>query len=378
MKPFRLAGWLCFAVVASFGQAPAPFVQGLQLPYRLLATPGHNLLAAEGGTGANEGRVSLVTAGGSRQSLLEGLPAGVNGESQLPVGPVGLALRDKTLFIAIGDGDSDAQGPMPGSTIGNPKGTSSLLFSSVLRVDFTVEPDRIGAPFRLTLAGQQQLADGNDVVLENGMGDRATVRLLIDFPDLRPFAPTLYKHSDPYALVLDRGNANALYLVDAGQDTVVRIDTETGRYRVISRFERAPAPPPFGRTDAVPTSVTWYGDKLLVTQLTGFPFTNGASRAVLVDVNTGAVEPFINGLTNAMDILPIARAEGRPRFIVLEHSGSITAPPPGVPGRLLLFDTPAPTTLMPTNAATSLAWDAESGNLYVSDLGGNIYRMKLP
>lgn len=372
MLPLTLAASIVFA------QPPAALVQGLQLPYKMILTPGRNLLVAEGGTGANQGRISLVTQAGTRQSVLEGLPAGVNNESKLPIGPTGLALRGRTLFIAISDGDSDAGGPTPGTTILNPKGMSSQLFSSILRADFSAELDRITAPFRLTLASQQQLADGNDVALNNGAGDSATIRVLVDFPDVRPFAPTIYKHSDPYALLLDPNDSNKLYLIDAGQDTVVRVDTETGRYRVISHLPRVPAPPPFGQTDSVPTSAFWYADRLLVTQLTGFPFIKGASGAVLVNVQDGTVEPFMTGLTNVMDVISIDRGSQRARFLVLEFSGDLAAPMPAPAGRLLLFDEPVPSTLMPTNAATSMVYDAESRDLFVSDLFGNISRLKLP
>ena len=369
---------LTIAACVGFAQAPVPFVRGLQFPYKMILTPGRNLVVSEGGTGANQGRLSLVTPAGARQSLLEGLPAGVNNESQLPIGTTGLALRGRTLFIAIADGDSGAAGPTPGTTILNPKGTSSQLFSSILRADFSTDVDRVAAPFQLTPTNQQQLVDGNDVILNNSAGDRVTIRVLIDFPDVRPFAPTLYKHSDPYALLLDPNDLNTLYLLDAGQDTVVRLDTETGRYRVVAHLPRVPAPPPFGQTDPVPTSAIWYGDQLLVSELTGFPFTKGGSRAVLVNVRDGSVEPFISLVSNAMDVIHIDRGDQRARFLILEFSGDLLAPPPGPPGRLLLYDQLAPVTLMPTNAATSMVYDPESRDLFVSDLFGNINRMRLP
>ena len=86
---------LAFVVAASmtFAQAPSAFVQGLQLPPKMIPTPGRNLLVSEGGAGANQGRISLVTRAGMRQSVLEGLPAGVNTDSQLPIGPPGARHR---------------------------------------------------------------------------------------------------------------------------------------------------------------------------------------------------------------------------------------------------------------------------------------------
>ena len=141
-------------------------------------------------------------------------------------------------------------------------------------------------PFTLAPKDHQTIADGDTVTLTSG-GDRAEVALLANFQDFTPSATTIYKHSDPYAITFDPNSREYVYVVDAGQDAIVRISRETGRMRTMLRIppipSSAPGPPV---SDPVPNAITPYGNQLLVTQLTGFPFTTGASRVSLFDPRT--------------------------------------------------------------------------------------------
>lgn len=51
----------------------------------------------------------------------------------------------------------------------------------------------------------------------------------------------------------------------------------------------------------VPDSIHFFGDQLLVSYLTGFPFGPGAAQVRIVDATSGHDEPFITRLTAAID-----------------------------------------------------------------------------
>jgi hypothetical protein len=359
--------------------SPVVVASGLQTPYKVILSPRGNLLVSEGGTETNGGRISLVSRSGNRTTLLAGLPSGKNIESSLFVGPTGLALRGNTLYMTIADGDADAHGQAPGTTIPTPTGAASPLLSSVLAVRFNIDVDLIAAPFTLKAPDHQTIADGNPVILDNGNGAKAEISLLANFQDFTPNPVTIYKHSDPYSIAFGPNERGSLYVADAGQDSIVRISRETGQMRTVLRIPQirstVPGPPV---SDAVPNSIVPYGRQFLVVQLTGFPFTPGASRVSLFDPETNTLSPFLNGLTNAMDIIYIPRENARTRFVVLEYSNNFTSAPPG-PGRALLFDSPNGTPLVEgLPAPTSMAYDASTGELFITDLSGRLVRVKLP
>ena len=87
--------------------------------------------------------------------------------------------------------------------------------------------------------------------------------------------------------------------------------------------------------DAVPDTVRLYGDQLLVTLLTGFPFESGKAEVRKIDLVGGGTTTFIGGLTTAIDVNPIKRGSNPDQFLVLEFSTNML---PGAPGRLLWRD----------------------------------------
>jgi DNA-binding beta-propeller fold protein YncE len=358
--------------------SPTVLVSGLQSPYKVILTPRGNLLVSEGGTENNGARISVVSRGGNRTTLLAGLPSGKNVESSLFIGPAGLALQDRTLYMTIADGDADAHGEAPGTTIPNPKGVASPLLSSILAVRFSADVDMIAAPFTLKASDHQVIADGNPVTLDNGNGARAEISLVANFQDFTPNPVTIYKHSDPYSIAIGP-NGRDLYIADAGQDSIVRISGESGQMRTLLRIPPIPSSvpgPPV--SDPVPNSIVPYGSQFLVAQLTGFPFTPGVSRVSLFDPETGALSPFLNGLTSAMDIVYIPRENARARFLVLEFSNNFLGTPPG-PGRLLLFDTPAGTPLIEgLPSPTSMVYDPSTQEVFITDLTGRLVKATLP
>jgi hypothetical protein len=81
------------------------------------------------------------------------------------------------------------------------------------------------------------------------------------------------------------------------------------------------------------STIRGYGDSLLVSYLTGFPFAVGNASLQLVDRHRGVATPLITGLQTAIDVLPITRGTGL--FYVLEQSQQLKA---GAPGCLLRID----------------------------------------
>ena len=68
LRFLRRLGWvglfLAFPSVPAIGQPATVFATGLQAPIKIRLTPVGNLLVAEGGTGPNTGRISLVSRTG--------------------------------------------------------------------------------------------------------------------------------------------------------------------------------------------------------------------------------------------------------------------------------------------------------------------------
>ncbi len=116
---------------------PDVVASGLQTPLGITQSNKGNLLVSETGTTTRHtGRVSIIDPGSnSRRTLLDGLPSGVNDVNE-PSGPAGLFLRGRTLYVAIGIGDSVLPGLVP-----NPK-VSSPIFSSVLAIHFSANVEK--------------------------------------------------------------------------------------------------------------------------------------------------------------------------------------------------------------------------------------------
>jgi hypothetical protein len=362
-------------------QQTSVFATGLQLPYKLAVTPAGTLLVSEAGGPPNAGRISLISRAGARQSLLEGLPSGLSNSPDLtPIGPTGLAYRNRVLYISVGEGDSVRNGTTPGSLILNPAGVSSPLFHSVLRVRFDADLEGLQSPFVLKKEQHGTLADGYEVTLTNTDGRKATMDVLADFPPVTSDPNTIYRHEDPFGLSLDQ-SGQFLYLAEAGQNALFRINAETGRTQVVTRFAPLPNPTKVGPPviDSVPTATLVLGDQVLVTQLSGFPFLPGFGSVRAVDLTTKATGPWITGLNSAIDIALRITSGGDYQFFVLGFSSNMTATPPG-PGQLLLYDSPVGRVIADQLVSpTGMVVDPLTGDIFVAELGpGRITRVQVP
>jgi hypothetical protein len=328
----------CASLTAS-AQTTSVFTTGLNGPIKIITTPGGNFIVAESGDGPNTGRISIIDQFGNRTTLIDGLPAGVGPEGGT-AGPTGLELRGRTLFVTIGEGDAVMPGPIPGTLLPNPN-PSSPLFSSVLALQFSAAVEKGTQGFTLTFAQQTALANGADVVLENGEGDKMTVELIANFPDFvpnpLPFFADNVRNSNPFGVVALGKN---LYVVNAGLNAVVEVNISTGIFETVASFSPKPNPLPFGPPviDAVPDSIRLVGDQVFVPLLTGFPFVQGLSEVRRIDLTTGSNTSYISGLTSSIDVLPAKGKGNSTQLFVLQFSANFLA---NLPGKLLFFDSPS-------------------------------------
>ncbi len=112
--------------------------------------------------------------------------------------------------------------------------------------------------------------------------------------------------SHPYGITT--GPDGMLWVADAGANTLLKIDPESGETEVVVVFDGLPIPfPNPGRggamtTDAVPTAVVVDADGVAyVSLLMGFPFLPEMTKVVKVDVD-GTVSDYATGLTSLTDL----------------------------------------------------------------------------
>jgi len=391
-KQAMVAAALAFAaatVLLGGAQANAQCTEvtsGLREPLGTALTNQGNLLVSETGTTAlHSGRISIVDPSGNRRTLLDGLPSAINDVGE-PSGPAGLFMRGRNLYVAIGTGDVGRPGPFPGTTIENPDGPSSPIFSSILAIQFSAATETTTTEFTLAFADQDALANGETVTLSSGGADRITIQMIADFPNFisnpLPFFPQNIRLSNPFDLVAVE---DTVYVTDGGRNRVWESDLLTGVVSTLVTFPAIPNPlfgipglPGGPFLDAVPTGIASFHGQLFVTLFRGVPFPPGTSTVEQIDPLTGSDTPFITGLKTAIDVLPIA-GHGETNYLVLQHAS--VGPFFASPGLVLRFNSPASPPALIANCLTrptSMTLDKKTGTLYVSEYGGRIVAIALP
>jgi hypothetical protein len=249
----------------------------------------------------------------------------------------------------------------------------------VLLVELLPGQTTLPLGFTMPASAHALLAADRAVYLENADHESIRVSRLVDFPDTvpepRPDVPANVRPSNPYGIV---GTQARLHVNDASRNLIWDIDTQARTASLLVSFAPvanplAPVGPPM--VDAVPASIRGYGDSLLVSYLTGFPFGPGAASVQLVDRHAGTNRTLIGGLQTAVDTWPSAGGE----IYVLEYSRSFTT---GGPGRLLRFDTPSSPPIVIADTLSSpaaLARDPRSGDMWVAEIfAGRIVRVLTP
>ena len=348
-------------------------ISGLRTPLGITQSNLDNLLVSESGLFSmnHTGRISILETDGDRRTLIDGLPS-ANNDVNEPSGPAGIFMRGRTLYVAIGVGNSVLPGPFLGAGIGNPT-PASPLFSSVLAVHFSAEVERTTTGFTLTVADQATLAAGEKVILFDSDGAALTIELVVNFlPDFTPKPlPTFQANvggSNPFDLVVV---GDQLYVTDGGQNTLRQVDIPTGAFSTLATFAPIPNLTGIGGPviEAVPTGIRYVDGQLLVAIFRGVPFPPGTSQIVAVDPTTGAQTPLITGRKTAIDVLALSE-NGDTDYLVLQHASAGFFF--GTPGQVLRFenvtDPPAITASCLTRP-TSMVLDEKTNTLYVTELG---------
>lgn len=364
---------------------------GLNSPNKIITAGQTSLLVSENGTMMpNNGRISMINkTTGARQTLIGGLPSGINTAEGMPApsGPSGLKLKGLTLYLTIGQGDSVVVGGRGGlAANANP---ATPLNNSVLELSLPADYEQLASGFTLSLADQTTLAGDGQVNLLNAQGKMLAIRLVTNLPDWkREHNPNIPQYNVRAANVFGiEAVGEDLYVVDASFNQLYKVNPATGKYETFTVFAPKPNPLPFGPpfAEAVPDSIHLYGNRLLVTYLTGFPFASGLAEVRSIDLEDGSQETFVNTLTTAIDILPVPVAGNYDIFYILEFSANFLGQPPA-PGRLLLYQAsntfdlgglPTITLLDNIVSPTSMARDNETGDLFITQIFPGLVRKVL-
>ncbi len=349
---------------------------GLRSPIGSVITNQRNLIVSETGTFnvANSGRISIVGLDGHRRTLLDGLPQGTNAAGGDASGPNAISLRGRTLYVAIGQGDTVILGPVAGSLLPNPN-VSSPIFSSILAIHVSAAVEKKTDGFVLTEQDQVKLAGGQTIKLSNGHGDSITIEMVVDFPDSQsePLAavPGNVRNSNPFEAIAVNDN---VYVTNGGLNKLVKVNLRSGAYADLAIFDRiqnlpgAAGPP---SVEAVPTGIAYFGGEVLVALFSGGPFLPGLSRIKAVDPVTGDQRDFITGLRTAIDIQPV-RKHGDTDYLVLENNFAPAPPFPPTGAGVKLLETPGSSGTLVSSCMldrpTSMSLDRKSGTLYVTEL----------
>ena len=214
--------------------------------------PNGRVWVSEGGTGNNDGRVSVVSGTGQVYPVFTGFQSVVL-PAEGEVSSLGHVLyRDGILYILGGYSGRLYRVDVSGYRLGDPTRPASSLAS-----------EDIG-----TFARSQNLSD--------------------------PIDSNIYN--------MTFGPDGSLYITDAGANAIIRRDKDSGALSVFARFpnitlQNQPAP----QTQPVPTGIVHDGSRFLVSLLTGFPFAAGSAKIMQVS-NSGVVSDYRTGFTTLTDI----------------------------------------------------------------------------
>lgn len=365
-----LGAAIVFAVAVACGTASAAdcsvVAAGLRAPIGSVFSKQGNLIISETGIAGDQtsGRISVVSPGGDAS------------------GPNSLAMVGRTIYVAMGQGDTVVPGG--GGTVPNPN-VSSQLFSSILAIHLSAAAERSTTGFTLSAQDRQTLEGGGRVTLSNGKGDRLKVEVVVNFPDYAS-EPTLanpgnVRNSNPFG-VLPVGDH--LYVSNGGLNRLFKVNLDDGSYAELAIFSPIPNTSGLGgppAVEAVPTGMAYSNGKVLVSLLSGGPFIPGLSRVKAVEPVTGDQADFVTGLRTAIDVQPISSG-GDADYLVLENNFAPAQPFPPTGATVRLFEDPGSSSTVVNGCAlyrpTSLSIDPKTGVHYATELlRGTVVRVTM-
>ncbi|MBK9337507.1 MAG: ScyD/ScyE family protein [Lewinellaceae bacterium] len=199
-----------------------------------------NIWVTESGSGNNDGRILIVDPNtGDKTIFMTGLPSTYIQAAAEVVGSYRTYQQpNNKVLIVVGEGDH-------------------ALSETLLLVDKSAFTP--GTP--LTLTNVEQVIDHGDFVHAQG-----------------------FVQSNPFNVAWDA--AGNIYTADAGANSIVKWDKMADTFSIVKTIDRFPNPLPFGppMVDPVPTKVLRKPDGTFhVSQLTGFPFIQGAANVYNLD-----------------------------------------------------------------------------------------------
>ena len=198
-----------------------------------------NIWVTESGTGNDDGRITIIDPAGNKTLFMTGLPSTYIQAAGEITGSYRTYQRpNNKVFIVVGEGS-------------HPQSETIMI---VDKSTFTP-----GTP--LTLANVEQIIYHGTFIHAQG-----------------------FVQSNPFNIDWDpEGN---IYTADAGANSIVKWDKNTGNLSIVKTLDRFPNPLPFGppMVDPVPTKALRKPDGTFhVCQLTGFPFIEGAAKVYNLD-----------------------------------------------------------------------------------------------
>jgi hypothetical protein len=227
----------------------------LENPLGLELDAAGNIWVTEGETKNNDGKVVMITPDGNLHDAVVNLSAFVNAHSGQPQGAAHLLLDGKTLYILSG----------------------SYLYNINIS---TFKP-------------------GNPPIDASKL----------PFEDIGSFVrsyPFVNNTHDTHPYNLTKGTNGDIYIADAGANAIIRRKS-AGKYSILAEIPGFANPTPVGppQIEAVPTSLHFEGQNLLVTTLTGFPFVEGKA-AVYKVTPAGKVSVYQSGFTTLVDMSDVS------------------------------------------------------------------------
>ena len=259
MKKLSLSLSLILLSIFSLQAQFSIITNNLVNPAGIQADAAGNIWVAETGTGANDGRIVAVTPSGNKIPVVTGLPSALDPASQEIGGAWrSMFLENNQLAVVIGEGPTAQFGRI-------------VIFNM--------------AGFQLGVSAAKTLAD-------------VTKSIEISSFSLAQAGVT---NSNPFSAAQDEsGN---WYVADAGANMIVKVTTN-GQRSIFAKLPRVSnytriGPP---TVDPVPTKIiAKKGGGFFVSQLTGFPFTEGKSKIYWIDAN-GIVRLYTTGMTLVTDL----------------------------------------------------------------------------